>query len=205
MNAEILKSGHAGSPHASLAVSIAAAESISSAASLGAVWFVGHNPQMIAPTKKFLTEHIIYPVMKSYSDSASSQNDSGDLLKKAEQKASLLLKGAIMVGSSFVAHVPTQMFLEGKYDLKELKKVVAGKSVGLAMAMASLAFIDYIKPGAIGKIEDGIGDSLFHCHEAKSPEHCEADKELCKLMVIDIPSSAIAGLVNYQFAKRLFR
>jgi hypothetical protein len=206
MSVHISKSGSGGNHHFSLGTSIAAAESISSVISLGAVWLVGKNPQMIAPAKEFLASHIFYPVMAKRASHASDQADPENIMEKAERKASVLLKGMVMVGTSFASHLPIQMLLEGQYDIKELRKVVLGKSLGLATAMGTLMLINHIKPGTIGQIEDRLCKDLFDCNENTSKEACEAKKEtkeMCKLMMVDIPSSIIAGVVNYQLTKRL--
>ena len=192
-----------GGAHLSLGKSIAIAETVSSAASLGAVWLVGRHPQMIAPAKQFVAEHVLYPIMSKQLTASSTQEEKDSLMKKAVDRASLFLKGIVMVSASFATHIPTQMALEGKCDLKEFKKVVLGKSIGLTAATGALALVNVMKPGVIGKVEDTIADTLSHCTNTTSQDECAANKELCKLMLIDIPSSLFAGLVNYQLTKRL--
>ena len=203
MDTETPKVDSAEHLRASLGKSIAVAELSSSVASLGSVWLVGRNPQIIKPAKQFLAKHIFYPAMAGNTPPECEQSKIDELIKKAEQKASVFLKGIIMVGASFASHIPVQMAMEGRHDMQEFKKVVIGKSVGIGGALGALSLINYLNPGSIERVEDAIGSSLFHCHQGKSEEACEADKELTKLMVIDVPSSIIAGLINYQLTKRL--
>jgi len=192
--------------HASLGTSIAVAEAVSSAASLGSVWLIGNHPGLIQPIKEFVAKQFIYPRMCQHAaehPDPLTPEDPAELMKRAEQKASVLLKGIIMVGTTFATHIPTQMMLEGRHDAKEFKKVVLGKSLGLATAMGTLAVINAVKPGMVDNFENQMSDKMFHCKETDPSDNCEKHRELFKLMMIDLPSSVVAGLMNYQLTRRL--
>jgi len=194
-------------PH-SLGSSIAIAEIVSSGASLGAVWLLGKHEHAIDPVRDYVATHIVYPCehcMDSGSSSKSPHTGKYDpeMMKKAKERATLLVKGAIMLGTGFAAHLPTQMAMEGKYDVKEFKKVITGKSLGVGATLATLWLAEKAKPGLITDVEDKLKHAMGKpdCPPGEQSDACRRQDDFCKLIVLDLPSSVLSGLVNYCFAR----
>lgn len=193
--------------HHSLGTSIAIAEGVSSAASLGAVWLLGKNEHLIDPARDFVARHIIYPCEKCMGMENAKTPHTGkydpQLMENAKQRASLLLKGAFMLTAGFATHVPTQMLMEGRTDMSEFKKVVTGKGLGVGATLVSLWLAEKARPGIIEEMEGKLKKAMGKpdCKPGQEGEACRRQDDFCKLLVLDIPSSVMSGLVNYCFAR----
>lgn len=109
-----------------LAASIAFAEAASSVVSIGAVIATMHKPELVAPIQHFVADRIVYPVMKAMN---SEQLPEDALREKANERGSLLTKGAVMVGTGFASHLPIQLAMNGGFHMKEFKQAALGKSI----------------------------------------------------------------------------
>src|SRR5579872_3914621 len=102
----------------SLGMSIAVAEGVSSAASLGAVWMLGKHEHLIEPVRDYVATHIVYPCEHCICGDDPKKPHTGkydpELMHQAKRKARWLVKGAIMMATGFPTYVPTQMAMEGE-------------------------------------------------------------------------------------------
>jgi len=193
--------------HHSLGSSIAVAEGVSTAAEVGAVWLLGENDHLIEPVRDFVAKRIIYPCERCMGEDTSKTPHQGkydpELLEKARKRASLLVKGTIMMAAGFATHVPTQMAMEGRFDAREIKKVVMGKGLGVGATLVSLWLAEKARPGIVGEAEDKLKKVLGRpeCPPGEKGEACRRQDDFCKLLVLDIPSSVMSGLVNYCFTR----
>jgi hypothetical protein len=192
----------------SIGQSIAIAVGTSTAASMGAVWALDKHPRIIAGAVEFVAKHVIYPCEHCLGAPAPKQTDKAydpGLLEVARRKATLLVKGALMMGVGFATHIPTQLVMEGKLgDMKELRQVVMGKSLGLGVTLMTGWLAEKVHPGMIDSLEHTVQKVISPtsiCAEGEKDPKCPLKDDFCKLLVLDIPSSVCSGLVNYCFSR----
>jgi len=159
-----------------------------------------HKPELVAPIQHFVADRIVYPVMKA----ANSESIPEDALReKATARASLLTKGAVMVGTGFASHLPIQLAMNGGFHMKEFKQAALGKSIGMVSAIAGIGALDYVAPNVMKTAEKSICGTLtplFPDEQGGGKKH-NAPKEICQLALIEIPSSVVSGLINYRISR----
>lgn len=193
--------------HHSLGTSIAVAEGVSTLGELGAVWLLGKNEHLIEPARNFVARHIVYPCEHCLGEEGSKEPHAGkydpELMKKANKRATLLVKGTIMTAAGFATHLPIQMAMEGRYDVKELKKVAMGKGLGMGTTLVALWLAEKVHPGIIDKMDEKIKHVLGKpdCKHGEEKAAGRTQDDFCKLLVLDIPTSVVSGLVNYFFTR----
>jgi hypothetical protein len=178
---------------------IAFAEGASTAVSMGALLVMEHHPRLIAPARDFVARHFIGPSLQR-----KHPADSPDTIAKAaQQRASLLVKGAGMIAAGFIAHIPLQLAVEGSFHPSEVKQAVFGKTVGVAGSLGCIMLIDQLAPNALPALQKAIyplvKPMLPKDHRGRETRGAE---EIAKLLILDIPSSIAAGLLNYQMMRR---
>ena len=174
-----------------LCFSIATAETVSTITSFGAVWLTTSQKNMVAflePAKNFLAEKILYPLC------GGKTNEDKE---KAIDKASVLLKGVIMMGTDFVTTVGTQMIVEGELSKRECIKAAKGKLLGMTASLITVEILNKSMPGIMQKVEDEIIKKLPQFTKKEPLDGSDLDKEIANLIVIAIPSSIISSMVSY--------
>lgn len=180
---------------------IAIAEGSSSVVSMGALWAMGHRPAMLQPLNRYLADTVIFPQLEKQKhpqgDEARAQ-----LYQQALDKASLLTKGAVMIGAGFAAHLPIQLALEGRFHPSELKRAAFGKGVGLAVSLGSIVLLNRVAPELLPAVQNAIFPLVkpFLPKDEKGRDSRQAE-EIAKLLIVDVPSSVMAGLINYHWSK----
>lgn len=187
----------------SAAPSIAIAEGASTLVSLGSIWMMQHHPGPLNGLTNYVQDTLIYPGMARKTPPQSPEQEAA-LKASAHAHASLLVKGATMVTTGFAAHVPIQMALEGKFDRHGLKTAVFGKSVGLAISLGSIAVVNRVAPAALPALQNAIFPLVkpFLPKDDRGRDSRQAE-EVAKLLILDLPSSAVAGLINYATTKHV--
>lgn len=178
---------------------IAFAEGGSTIVSMGALMLMERKPGLIAPLRDWLARTVIYPTLQKKDPLA----DSNTLSQQATQRASLLVKGTGMIGAGFVSHLPIQLALEGEFHLSGLKTAAFGKTMGLAGSLGSIMVIDALAPSALPALQKAIYPMVKPLlpKDARGKESRGAE-EIAKLLILDVPSSLVAGLLNYQLARK---
>ncbi len=192
----IFKNSHSIAP-------IAIAEAGSTAVSLGAVWVMGHYPGTIKPLQDYVSRTVIYPSLAKHrppSDDAAKEK----LQQEASNRASLIIKGVGMIGSGFAAHLPLQLALEGKFTGTGFRTAATGKTIGVATALGSILLLNRIAPDAMPALQNAI----FPLIKPLLPKDdrgrdSRGAEELAKLLIIDVPSSIVAGLINYHVGRSI--
>lgn len=177
---------------------ILAAEAGSTAVSLAALAVMERKPGTIQSLKEFLARTTIYPSLARKHPEQSPET----LQKQAEDKASLLVKGAVMIGAGFVSHLPIQMALEGRITGEGLQHAAVGKGVGVAVSLGSIMLIDKLAPRLLPSLQN----ALYPLVKPLLPKDergrdSRGAEEVAKLLILDVPSSIAAGLINYKWAK----
>ena len=185
-----------------LARSIAIAEGTSTAVSLGSIWAMQKYPQALAPLQGYLADTLIYPALARHTP-PTSETQKTPLKKTASERASLLIKGATMIGVGFAAHVPIQMALEGRFDRAGLKSAAFGKSAGLGVSLGSILLLNQLAPKALPAVQQAIYPLVkpFLPKDERGRDSRQAE-EVAKLLILDVPASVVAGLINYATHRR---
>lgn len=178
---------------------IAFAESASTAVSVGALMVMQRNPALIQPVRDWVTRSFVLPEVKR----EKPRLPEAEQQKLANDRASLLVKGVGMVGAGFTAHIPIELALHGEFHAKGLKTVVFGKSAGLAGSLGSIFVIDKLAPNLLPSLQN----ALYPLVKPLLPKdergrESRGAEEVAKLLIIDIPSSIAAGLINYNLARK---
>jgi hypothetical protein len=183
------------------APSIAIAEGASTLVSMGSIWLMQHHPKALGGLTEYVQNTVIYPCMAKRTPPQTPEQEA-TLKSTAHARASLLVKGATMVGTGFAAHIPIQMALEGRFDRHGLKTAVFGKSAGLAISLGSIAVINRVVPSALPTLQNAIFPLVkpFLPQDDRGRDSRQAE-EVAKLLILDLPSSAVAGLINYATTK----
>lgn len=169
---------------------IAISEAASSCVSIGSVILMAHHDRQMEPLRNFLAERCFYPLMKRRPKDLSDE----EAREQAHKHASAFLKGAIMIGTGFASHIPLQLALEKHCDATSFKRVVFGKTIGVSVALGGLGLLRSVAPEILPKAQAASAHVLRRFFPGKSHQTLE---EVCALLFLDIPSSLIAGLVNY--------
>ena len=179
---------------------IVVAECASSAVSLGAVLAMQHYEYSLHPLRDFIAERYIYPVMANKAVHADiDKND--PLLDKARERATMLVKGGVMVAAGFASHIPIQLALEGQFDIQSFRQVFMGKGAGLGVALGSILILNSVVPALIPSIQKLLSPVLAPFMPQCGDHGYSAAKVACQLMTVEVPSSVISGLVNYAITK----
>ncbi|PZP84790.1 MAG: hypothetical protein DI582_07770 [Azospirillum brasilense] len=183
------------------APSIAIAEGASTLVSMGSIWLMQHHPGPLRGLTNYVQDTAIYPGMAKKTPPQNAEQEAA-LKAAAHTRASLLVKGATMVATGFAAHVPIQMALEGRFDRHGLKTAVFGKSAGLAISLGSIAVVNRVAPSALPALQNAIFPLVkpFLPKDERGRDSRQAE-EVAKLLILDLPSSAVAGLINYATTK----
>lgn len=184
--------------HNSSLTPILAAEAGSTAVSLAALGFMERYPTSIRGLKEQLARTTIYPTLAR----KHPEQDPQTLMDQAEQRASLLIKGTAMMGAGFLSHLPIQMAMEGRLSGEGLKHAAVGKGVGVGVALGSIMVVDKIAPNALPALQNAIYPLVKPLlpKDEKDRDSRNAE-EIAKLLILDVPSSIAAGLINYKWAK----
>jgi hypothetical protein len=178
---------------------IAFAECGSTAVSMGALVLMERKPGLITPLRDWVARAIIYPHLQQ----RHPQGDSPTLLKQATDQASLFVKGTVMMGAGFVSHVPIQLALEGAFHGEALKTAVFGKTVGLAGSLGSILVIEKLAPNALPALQNALYPLIKPLlPKDERGRESRGAQEVAKLLMIDVPSSVVAGVLNYQLARK---
>lgn len=174
------------------------AEAGSTLVSLSVLGLMERNSSALKPLKEYLARTIIYPsVAKAHSD-----QDQGTLMKKAEDQASLTIKGVGMIGAGFVSHIPIQLAVEGKFSAEGLRHAAVGKGVGLGVALGSIVVLNKIAPNMLPALQNAIYPLVKPLlSKDERGRDSKGAEEVAKLLILDIPSSIAAGLINYNWAR----
>jgi hypothetical protein len=181
---------------------IVVAECASSAVSLGAVLAMQHYEHALHPLRDFIAERFIYPVMANKAVHADIDK-SDPLLDKARDRATMLVKGGVMVAAGFASHIPIQLALEKQFDPKSFKQVFMGKGAGLGVALGSIAIVNSVMPNLLPAVQKLLCPVLAPFMPQCDDHGYSAAKTACQLMTVEIPSSVISGFVNYGITKRV--
>lgn len=177
---------------------ILAAEAGSTAISLAALGLMERYPQSIQGLKQSLARSTIYPALARQHPEQSPEQ----LIEKAEQRASLIIKGVGMMGAGFVSHLPIQLALEGRLSGEALKHAAVGKAVGVTAALGSIVLVNKIAPNALPALQNAIYPLVKPLlPKDERGRDSRGAEEVAKLLILDIPSSIAAGLINYKWAK----
>lgn len=184
--------------HSSTLTPILAAEAASTAISLGALALMQHHAGALKPLKQYLARTTIYPTLARH----NPHEDQAQLMHKAEDEASLSIKAVGMVGAGFLSHLPIQMGMEGKLSGEGLRHAAIGKGVGLGAALGSIVVVNKVAPNMLPALQNALFPIVkpFLPKDEKGRDSRQAE-EVAKLLILDIPSSIAAGLINYQWAK----
>ena len=176
------------------------AEAGSTFVSLGALGLMEHQASALKPLKEFLARTTIYPAMAK----AHPEQDQAALMKKAEDRASLAIKGVGMIGAGFVSHIPIQLAAEGKFSGEGMRHAAIGKGVGLAVSLGSIVAVNKIAPNLLPALQNAlyplVKPLLPKDDRGRDSRNAE---EVAKLLILDIPSSIAAGLINYHWARKV--
>lgn len=177
---------------------ILVAEAGSTLVSLAALGLMEHNKDTLAPLRERLARTTIYPSLAR----KHPEQDTQTLMEKANQQASLTIKGVGMVGAGFLSHLPLQMAMEGRVTGEGLRHAAVGKGVGLGVALGSIVVINKITPSLLPALQN----ALYPLVKPLLPKDergrdSRGAEEVAKLLILDIPSSIAAGLINYKWAK----
>lgn len=177
---------------------ILVAEAGSTAVSFGALGLMERSASAWRPFKEYLARTTIYPTLARQHPEQAPE----ELKEKSEQKASLLIKGAGMIGAGFVSHLPLQMAFEGRVSREGLKHAAVGKGVGLGVSLGSIMVIDKIAPSLLPALQNAIYPLVKPLLPKDEKDRGSRNaEEIAKLLILDVPSSIAAGLINYKWAK----
>lgn len=180
---------------------IAVAEGSSTLVSLGALWLMEKLDKPLDPLQHYLTRTLVYPQMAK--GKPLPENPEIDLTyQKAFERASLIIKGTGMVGVGFASHIPIQLALEGKSDAKSLGVAVVGKGVGIGVSLGSIMLLNKFAPDVMPAIQNAIYPIIEPLLPKNSKDRKSAE-EVAKLIILDVPSSIIAGFINYAVAHKI--
>lgn len=184
--------------HHSALTPILAAEAGSTAVSLAALGFMERYPGSIRGLKQSLASSTIYPRLARQQPELSPEQ----AMQKAEERASLIIKGTAMIGAGFVSHLPIQLALEGRLTGEAMKHAAMGKGFGVTAALGSIIVLNKVAPNALPALQNALYPLVkpFLPKDDKGRDSRQAE-EVAKLLILDIPSSIAAGLINYQWAK----
>lgn len=179
---------------------IAIAEGGSTAVSMGALW-VMERTEGLHPIQNALAKYIIYPslIKTAYPTPAEHQA----AMAQANEQASVLVKGAGMLGAGFAAHIPLQLALEKKVDAKGFRTAVLGKGVGVATSLGTIIMLGQVAPSFLPKLQETLAPIISPFLPKDSKDDSRRNDEVAKLLILDLTSSAIAGLVNYGFSHKI--
>ena len=182
---------------------IALAEVASTGVSLGALWAMEHDCDKLEPLKSYIARTIIYPSMAKHhppEDEAAKEK----LWQGAINHASLGIKAVGMIGAGFVAHIPLQLALEGKFHGSGFCTAAVGKSVGLSAALGSIVLLNRVAPNAMPALQNAIFPIIKPLlPKDERGRDSRGAEEVAKLLVLDMPSSIMAGLVNYYVGRKM--
>lgn len=180
---------------------IAIAEGGSTGVSLAALWALERNEGLLAPLQQQLSQALFYPDLRRRHQ-PSSPDQEAELQRRAMLRASVTLKGVAMIGTGFVAHLPIQLALEGKVDGVAFRQAAVGKGAGVAVALGSIIALNKFAPSAMASLQNALTPILkpFLPKDRKSDSHSQ--DEVAKLLIVDLTSSAIAGLANYAITRK---
>lgn len=191
----IFKNPHSAAP-------IALAEAGSTAVSLGAVWALENHRETIQPLQDYISRTVIYPSLAKHTppaDDAAKEK----LQHEASNRASLIIKGAGMITAGFAAHIPLQLALEGKFRPTDFYRATLGKSIGLGTALGSIVVLNKVAPSAMPALQNAIFPLIKPLlPKDERGQDSRGAEEVAKLLILDVPSSVIAGLVNYHFGRK---
>lgn len=192
----IFKNPHSAAP-------IALAEASSTAVSLGAVWAMERFPKSTEPLKDYLSRTVIYPDLAKH-HAPSDETTQQKLQQEASNRASLIIKGAGMISAGFIAHIPLQLAIEGKFSRADFSRAAIGKSIGLGVALGSILTVNKIAPNAMPALQNAIYPLIKPLlPKDESGRDSRGAEEVAKLLILDVPSSVIAGLINYQISRKI--
>lgn len=177
---------------------ILAAEAGSTAVSMGVLAAIERNPASIGGLKEYLARTTIYPSIAR----RHPEQDPQTSMQQAEQRASLILKGTAMIGAGFLSHLPLQMAMEGRLSGEGLRHAAVGKGVGIAATLGSILVIDKLAPNLLPALQNAIYPLVKPLLPKGEKERDSRNaEEIAKLLILDVPSSIAAGLINYKWAK----
>lgn len=174
------------------------AEVGSTLVSLGTLGLMEHNTGALRPLKEYLARTTIYPSLARKHPEQSPELS----MQQAKDKASLLIKGTGMIGVGFLSHLPIQMALEGRVTGEGLKHAAVGKAVGVSAALGSIVVVNKLAPNMLPALQNALYPLVkpFLPKDERGRDSRGAE-EVAKLLILDIPSSIAAGLINYKWAK----
>lgn len=184
--------------HAPSLTPILAAEAGSTAVSLGALAIIERNPKSIGGFKDYLARTALYPSIAR----KNPEQDAQASMQQAQQRASLLVKGTAMIGAGFLSHLPIQMAMEGRLSGEGLKHAAFGKGVGVVATLGSILLIDKLAPNLLPSLQNALYPLVKPLlpKDEKGRDSRNAE-EVAKLLILDVPSSIAAGLINYKWSK----
>lgn len=177
---------------------ILVAEAGSTLVSLGTLALMERQSGALQSLKHSLARTTIYPALaRKHPD-----QDPQTLMAKAENQASLAIKGTAMMGAGFLSHLPLQMAMEGRVTGEGLKHAAVGKGVGLGVALGSIMVVDKVAPTMLPVLQNAIYPLVKPLlPKDEKGRDSRGAEEVAKLLILDIPSSVAAGLINYRWAE----
>ena len=180
---------------------LALAEAGSTAVTLGSLWAMERGESLFEPLQHYLTRTIVYPSMfKGKQVPDASEKD--PTYQRAYERSSLIVKGVGMNVVGIAAHVPLQMALEGKTDAKSFGIMAAGKTLGVGVSLGSILTLNKIVPEFLPSLEKAMMPVIAPLLP-KDKEDRKAAEEVAKLLILDIPATAISLVVNYTVAHKM--
>ena len=178
--------------------SIAFAETASSVVSIGAVIGVMHHPGLVAPLQAFVEKHIVKPILQ-HTESKDMPPDALDA--KAHENASLLTKGGVMVATGFALHLPVQLAMNGGFHVQELKQAALGKTLGMTTAIAGMGMLNHGAPQVMQRAEHAVCNTMLPMLPKEEEKGRKSPMEICKLALLEVPSSLVSGAINYRISR----
>lgn len=174
---------------------IAFAEAGSAVVSLGSLWVMEKMDGIIEPI-----QHALARTISGKQTPEKPQED--PQYQQAYNRASLIVKGTGMNLFGFATHIPMQLALEGKSDAKSFGIAASGKGVGIAFSIGSILLLNKFAPEAMQGVKDGVVN-IISPMLPKDKKDRKAAEEVTNLLILEVSSSVIAGLVNYAVARKL--
>lgn len=177
------------------------AEGGSSAVSLGALWAMERAEGLFEPLQHHLARTVIYPSLAK-GQPLPEQPETDPTYKRAYERSSLIVKATGMNVAGLVAHIPLQMALEGKSDARSFGIMVAGKTLGIGVSLGSILALNKVAPSLMPSLEKAIMPIIAPLLP-KDKEDRKAAEEVARLLILDVPATAISLLVNYAVAHKM--